>query len=80
MPRSLTTRCGALYEGHAFVGNRVYSGDRTEIDRNCVINPGALLGRDSFLDPMGQWRGVLPEKTVVKMRQEQQLARRRATA
>lgn len=55
-------------------------GDRTEIGCNCVINPGALLGRDSFLYPLSQWRGVLPEKTVVKIRQEQQLVRRRATA
>ncbi len=55
-------------------------GDRTEVGCNCVINPGALLGRDCFLYPLSQWRGVLPEKSVVKVRQEQQIVRRRATA
>lgn len=72
------------HEGKTFpTGLRKFGaiiGDRTEIGCNCVINPGAVLGRDSFLYPLSQWRGILPEKTVVKVRQEQQLVRRRATA
>ncbi|HPA19210.1 MAG TPA: UDP-N-acetylglucosamine diphosphorylase [Verrucomicrobiae bacterium] len=55
-------------------------GDRTEIGCNSVINPGSVLGRDSILYPLSQWRGVLPEKSVVKTRQEQQVVKRRATA
>ncbi len=72
------------HEGRRFpTGLRKFGaivGDRTEIGCNSVINPGSILGRDSILYPISQWRGILPEKSVVKTRQEQQIVKRRATA
>src|SRR5205809_5620966 len=41
-------------------------GDRTEIGCNAVINPGAVIGRDSILYPSINFRGVLPANSVVK--------------
>jgi NDP-sugar pyrophosphorylase family protein len=51
-------------------------GDRTEIGCNAVINPGAILGRDCLVYPGVNFRGVLPERSVVKLRQELQILER----
>lgn len=52
-------------------------GDRTEIGCNAVINPGAVIGRDSIIYPGANFRGVLPARTILKVRQNQQLFSRR---
>jgi NDP-sugar pyrophosphorylase family protein len=52
-------------------------GDRTEIGCNAVINPGSVLGRDCIVYPGANFRGVLPENSVVKVRQELQILARR---
>jgi NDP-sugar pyrophosphorylase family protein len=52
-------------------------GDRTEIGCNAVINPGSILGRDCLVYPNVNFRGVLPEGSVVKIRQELQILERR---
>ena len=52
-------------------------GDRTEIGCNAVINPGSLLGRDCLVYPNVNFRGVLPEGSIVKLRQELQILERR---
>ena len=52
-------------------------GDRTEIGCNSVINPGSLLGRDSIIYPGVNFRGVLPERSILKLRQTTQLLERR---
>src|SRR3982751_4181315 len=52
-------------------------GDRTEIGCNAVINPGSVLGRDCLIYPNVNFRGVLPEGSVVKIRQEFQILERR---
>jgi UDP-N-acetylglucosamine diphosphorylase / glucose-1-phosphate thymidylyltransferase / UDP-N-acetylgalactosamine diphosphorylase / glucosamine-1-phosphate N-acetyltransferase / galactosamine-1-phosphate N-acetyltransferase len=52
-------------------------GDRTEIGCNAVINPGSVLGRDCLVYPNVNFRGVLPEASVVKLRQEVQIMERR---
>ena len=44
-------------------------GDRTEIGCNAVINPGSVLGRDCLIYPGANFRGVLPNASVVKFRQ-----------
>ncbi|PYJ98328.1 MAG: UDP-N-acetylglucosamine diphosphorylase, partial [Verrucomicrobia bacterium] len=44
-------------------------GDRTEIGCNAVINPGSVLGRDCMIYPGVNFRGVLPPRSVVKLRQ-----------
>ena len=52
-------------------------GDRTEIGCNAVINPGSILGRDCLIYPNVNFRGVLPDGSVVKLRQELQILERR---
>lgn len=52
-------------------------GDRTEIGCNAVINPGSVLGRDCIVYPTVNFRGVLPQGSVVKLRQELQVLDRR---
>jgi NDP-sugar pyrophosphorylase family protein len=53
-------------------------GDRTEIGCNAVINPGAILGRDCLVYPNVNFRGVLPEGYIAKLRQEVQILERRS--
>jgi UDP-3-O-[3-hydroxymyristoyl] glucosamine N-acyltransferase len=45
-------------------------GDRTEIGCNAVINPGSVIGRDCMIYPGVNFRGVLPDGSRVKLRQE----------
>src|ERR1700752_3860108 len=45
-------------------------GDRTEIGCNAVINPGSILGRDCMIYPGVNFRGVLSDGSMVKLRQE----------
>src|ERR1700732_2781129 len=52
-------------------------GDRSEIGCNTVINPGAVLGRDCIVFSTVNFRGVLPQGSVVKLRQELQVLDRR---
>jgi UDP-N-acetylglucosamine diphosphorylase / glucose-1-phosphate thymidylyltransferase / UDP-N-acetylgalactosamine diphosphorylase / glucosamine-1-phosphate N-acetyltransferase / galactosamine-1-phosphate N-acetyltransferase len=52
-------------------------GDRTEIGCNAVINPGAVLGRDCIIYPGVSFRGVLPDASIVKFVQQQQVLARR---
>jgi NDP-sugar pyrophosphorylase family protein len=51
-------------------------GDRSEIGCNAVINPGALIGRDCIVYPGVNFRGVLPDSSIVKVRQELQILER----
>ena len=55
-------------------------GDRTEVGCNTVINPGTVLGRDCVIYPCTNFRGVLPNASIVKVRQNIQVLTRRATA
>lgn len=70
----------AANEGDIATGLKKFGaivGDRTEIGCNAVINPGAILGRDCLVYPGVNFRGVLPEGSVVKLRQELQVMERR---
>jgi bifunctional UDP-N-acetylglucosamine pyrophosphorylase / glucosamine-1-phosphate N-acetyltransferase len=52
-------------------------GDRAEIGCNTVISPGSIIGRNSLIYPLTHFGGVLPENTVLKLRQDlHQVARR----
>ncbi len=51
-------------------------GDHAEIGCNSVINPGSLIGRRSIVYPLSSFSGVLPEDSILKTRQEQQVAKR----
>ena len=52
-------------------------GDRTEIGCNSVINPGSVIGRDCFIYPSANFRGVLPPNSIFKVRQQSQVLSRR---
>src|SRR5438876_6156807 len=52
-------------------------GDRTEIGCNAVINPGSILGRDCMTYPGVNFRGVLPQGSMVKLRQDLSVLDRR---
>jgi len=41
-------------------------GDHCEVGCNSVLNPGSILGRNSRILPLTNWRGYLPEGTVSK--------------
>jgi UDP-N-acetylglucosamine diphosphorylase / glucose-1-phosphate thymidylyltransferase / UDP-N-acetylgalactosamine diphosphorylase / glucosamine-1-phosphate N-acetyltransferase / galactosamine-1-phosphate N-acetyltransferase len=66
----------AAPEGHIATGLTKFGaiiGDRTEIGCNAVINPGSILGRDCIVYPAVNFRGILPQGSVVKLRQELQV-------
>jgi len=70
----------ATTEGNIATGLKKFGaivGDRTEIGCNAVINPGSLLGRDCIVYPNVNFRGVLPEGSMAKLRQELQILDRR---
>src|SRR5204863_5565803 len=52
-------------------------GDRTEIGCNAVINPGTVIGRDCMIYPSVNFRGVLADGSIVKLRLEMQVLERR---
>lgn len=41
-------------------------GDHAQAGCNCVLNPGSVIGRNSILYPVTQWRGVLEPDRIVK--------------
>jgi NDP-sugar pyrophosphorylase family protein len=73
---AVVTNDGAIATGLTKFGAIV--GDRAEIGCNAVINPGSILGRDCLVYPSVNFRGVLPEGSVVKLRQELQILERRS--
>lgn len=52
-------------------------GDRTEVGCNSVLSPGSLLGKNCLLYPGTHWRGILPDNSIVKEVQTQQVVKRR---
>ena len=43
----------------------------------CVLSPGSIIGRESIIYPGVQWRGVLGENQIAKIRQQIEIASRR---
>ena len=41
-------------------------GDGAEVGCNTVLNPGSVIGKDSIVYPLVNWRGVLPEGRIAK--------------
>jgi len=52
-------------------------GDHAEIGCNSVCSPGSLIGKHSLIYPGVQWRGVLGEKKIARLRQELSVLDRR---
>lgn len=44
-------------------------GDRVQIGCNAVLNPGTMIGQDAMVYPVASVRGIIPPRTVVKVRQ-----------
>jgi NDP-sugar pyrophosphorylase family protein len=52
-------------------------GDGCEIGCNAVLSPGSIIGRESVIYANVTWRGILPEKMIVKNQAPQQVVPRR---
>jgi NDP-sugar pyrophosphorylase family protein len=48
-------------------------GDQCEIGCNAVLSPGSILGRKSVIYPNVTWRGILPERMIVKNKSAQEI-------
>lgn len=70
----VATTDGAIATGLKKFGAII--GDRTEIGCNAVINPGTVLGRDCIVYATANVRGVVPESSIVKLRQSIQVLTR----
>lgn len=44
-------------------------GDRAQIGCNVVMNPGSLIGKDSWIYPNVSFRGFLKSDTILKLKQ-----------
>jgi NDP-sugar pyrophosphorylase family protein len=68
-------------EGNVFTtGLRKFGaviGDFAEIGCNSVLSPGSIIGRRCVVYPGVQWRGVLGENRIAKLRQEVESVARR---
>ena len=52
-------------------------GDYAELGCNSVLSPGSIIGRRSIVYPGMQWRGVLGENQIAKVRQQIAIVTRR---
>ena len=52
-------------------------GDHAELGCNSVLSPGSIIGRRSIVYPGMQWRGVLGENQIAKVRQQIEIVTRR---
>jgi NDP-sugar pyrophosphorylase family protein len=52
-------------------------GDHAEIGCNSVISPGTIIGRKCIVYPCANFSGVLPENSILKLRQSHEIGQRR---
>lgn len=52
-------------------------GDDSEIGSNAVLNPGTIIGKRCTIYPLVSFRGILPNDSIVKVRQQQEIVLRR---
>jgi NDP-sugar pyrophosphorylase family protein len=74
-PVSVAGTEGAIPTGLKKFGAVV--GDRSEIGCNAVLSPGSIIGRSCIVYPGVQWRGVLADHSIAKLRQDLQVIQRR---
>ena len=53
-------------------------GDGCEIGCNAVLSPGSIVGREAVVYPNITWRGILPDKMIVKNHCPQEVVPRHA--
>jgi NDP-sugar pyrophosphorylase family protein len=71
--------CVALKDHRCQTGLRKMGavlGDGCELGCNCVTMPGAIVGRNTLVYPNATLRGFTPHDSVVKLRQDQDIAPR----
>ncbi len=74
-PRGPAAAAAAIPSGRRKLG--AVLGDGVLTGCNCVLHPGVVVGRETHLYPGVQLRsGVYPERSVVKLRQELEVAPR----
>ena len=73
----VTVREGAGSTGTGLKKFSAIIGDHAEIGCNSVISPGSLIGRYCIVYPLANFSGILPAKTVLKVRQQQDQAPRK---
>jgi len=74
-PVSISTSEGVIKTGLKKFGAVI--GDRSEIGCNSVLSPGSVIGRSCIVYPGVQWRGVLADHSIAKLRQDLQVVPRR---
>jgi len=52
-------------------------GDQSEIGAHSVLNPGTIIGKETIIYPLALIRGVVAEKSIVKVRQQQDIVVRK---
>lgn len=52
-------------------------GDFCEIGSNSVLNPATIMGKNSIVYPLTSFRGILPESSIVKTKQTQEIIAKR---
>jgi NDP-sugar pyrophosphorylase family protein len=72
---SVTTAEGLVKTGLRKFGAVI--GDHSEIGCNAVLSPGSIIGRSCIVYPGVQWRGVLADHSIAKLRQDIVIAPRR---
>jgi NDP-sugar pyrophosphorylase family protein len=52
-------------------------GHNVEIGCNAVLNPGSMIGRNSVIYPLTNWRGSLGANKICKLKQEHTIVERK---
>jgi len=74
-PVSIATPEGPVPTGLRKFGALI--GDHAEIGCHAVLSPGSVVGRNTIIYPGSQWRGVVEENQLVKLRQTFEVVTRR---
>jgi NDP-sugar pyrophosphorylase family protein len=72
---TVATKSGLIPTGLKKFGAVI--GDHAEIGCNSVLSPGSIIGRQTIMYPGTQWRGVVPEGSIVKFKQGTEVVARR---
>src|SRR3989441_2922151 len=73
---TVTSRTGFVPTGLRKFG--AILGDHAEIGCNAVLSPGSIIGRRSVIYPGVQWRGILGENKIAKLKHALEIVERRS--
>lgn len=72
---TVTTKEGMIPTGLKKFGALI--GDYAEIGCNAVLSPGSIIGRNTIMYPGCQWRGVAPDDSILRLKQQVDVLPRR---